>query len=100
MNRQESNLLNVEDDVKAVEANYKNNQKTIEDYKNKEKQQNNPVKEGNDSVVKEEVKELANDKIMKIEVPEAADIVNKDDLVPEIKGNSKVKSVEKEINNV
>lgn len=100
MNRQESNLLNVEDDVKAVEANYKNNQKTIEDYKNKEKQQNNPVKEGNDSVVKEEVKELANDKIMKIEVPEAADIVNKDDIVPEIKDNSKVKSVDKEIKNV
>ena len=79
---------------------YKNNQKTIEDYKNKEKQQNNPVKEGNDSVVKEEVKELANDKIMKIEVPEAADIVNKDDIVPEIKDNSKVKSVDKEIKNV
>ena len=99
MNKNEKPALNIEQDVKAVEANFKNNEKAIEEYKNKNKQQELPSKEDKE-VVKVENMEPINDKIVKIEVPEAADIIDNKEIVPMIDDNSNIKQVDKVMNNV
>lgn len=82
--------VDVEKDVKAIESNFKNNQKTIENYR---ASQNNEVSnEKVENIDNEKQVEQTNPQKQKIEVPEAADTILNDEIVPEIKENVPTKT--------
>ena len=97
MNSNEKTVLNVEDDVKAIDANFKENAAKIEQYK---------LEQNKDNVQKEEKKEVGFQNIQEqnpfrteIVIHELDDNLINEDKVPEIKENQKVKENDLVINN-
>ena len=100
MNSNEKVPLDVEKDVKAIESNYKNNEKVIEDYKKEQVKEVEVVNNNDDKPVKEEIKN-ENPHKQEIIIDELAEkIPNQDEMVPEIKDNVNVLNKQQEkVNN-
>ena len=94
INGPEKPLLDVEKDVKAVEQNFKDNQKKIDDYKLEQKNAEKEKVVDNNDLNKEEVlkEEQKNPNIERIEVKECDDNLLQKDIVPEIKENVPTKT--------
>lgn len=97
INNSEKPPVNVEKDVNAIEDNFKNNQKKIEEYQKEKVNEKAPVTEER----KHEFKDIkpVNEHKFEIEVPEADDRNLLTDIVPEIKDNNLVKEKQTIINN-
>ena len=88
MNSSEKPALNVEDDVKEIEENFKSNQKKIEEYR--EEQKKEPVSQTENKEPSLELEQTQNEKRQQMIINELDDNLNKGDLVHMIEDHTLV----------